>query len=436
VPFRGFVDSFRTVISPAVGEAGQGSSLSRLASLDLIRGVAILGMLWVNLPWHAGDSMSHIEAPTVSNLALWLGQYLFVSDKMQPIFALLFGAGTALQFERAEARGALYEAAFVRRMAVLLGIGIAHAYLVWPGDILTTYSIAGVLIYRCRRWSFGRLIAVGLAIKGVDLIFQQWPEAYYATLDRALFAWWFEPGEPPMTGVEAYAGSYGDLLRWNAWRNQTIQWTALPYFRLWGSCGPMLIGMALIRTPLLRGGASTGAYLRTAGLAAAVGLPPMLYGMLGKIGANEVAGPAFGFSRSLPLTTLAFAAGSFVLAGAYVALMTALSKRAPRSLGAVSAVGRTALTNYLAHSVICLAVFHGAGVVWNSWDQTRQFGLVVLIWVLELTASPAWLRRYPMGPVERAWRTLAGTERLGMGRTGTGRTGANRTGRANQELRP
>lgn len=384
----------------------------RLASLDLIRGFAILGMLWVNVPWHIGDSMSRVDPPTASNLAIWLGQYLLVSDKMQPIFAMLFGAGIALQFERAERRGTPYEPIFRRRMAWLFAIGVAHAYLIWPGDILITYSLCGVLIYRFRDWSFRRLVLVGAAIKGVNLVFLQWPDAYDATLYRLLFAWWFDAGPEPMSGVEAYAGSYRDLLRWNAWRNQTIQWTAMPYFRFWGSCGPMLIGMALIRLPLLRSDCSPRLCLRFAAIAAAIGLPPMLYGLLGKIGHNETVGPALGFTRELPLSTPAFAAGSFFVALVYLALAAAFAQRTTLLGSSLAAVGRTALTNYIAQSVICLLLLR-AGVTWNTWDQSEQLRLTAVLWVVEPLASLAWLRVYSQGPLEWAWRRLAGSPASG-----------------------
>lgn len=95
------------------------------------------------------------------------------------------------------------------------------------------------------------------------------------------------------------------------------------------------------------------------------------------------------------------------LALAHVAALVAQSQRPARWMQPVSAVGRTALTNYLAHSLICFAIFHLAKEPWNTWDQTQQFQLVVLVWTAELALSVAWLQRYPMGPLEWSWRRLA-----------------------------
>ncbi len=99
---------------------------TRLRYLDFLRGVAVLGMLVANIPWHAGDSMSRVHDPDTLSVAAWLIQYLLFDQRFLPIFCMLFGAGVLLIAERSESAQA-FRVRHLRRMAALLLIGIAHA---------------------------------------------------------------------------------------------------------------------------------------------------------------------------------------------------------------------------------------------------------------------------------------------------------------------
>lgn len=383
------------------------ASRARIRELDFIRGLAILGMLIPNIPWHAGDSMSRVTTADVTSVGAWLLQYVVFDQRFHPLFCMLFGAGVLLLADRREEKG--FAPYFLIRMGLLLVIGIAHAYILWPGDILITYAMCAPILLVLRKSNAGVLIAIAVVLKSVHLVFGEWPGVYSATIERVLFSWWVDIGPAPSTIGEAYAGSYADLFAYNAWRNQFLQWTALPYFRMWNALAFMLTGMALFKIGILQGARSERTYRRIAAGALLVGGPLVFYGVLARIGINETVGPYLGIVADLPLRNLTFAVGcaatSFaVLAGAHLAYRR-IGKGAAE---AVERVGRMALTNYVMHSALFLVVFHFAELLpFDTLDHDAMLALVVLTWGLQLLTSWLWLSRFRQGPLEAAWRSAS-----------------------------
>lgn len=379
----------------------------RIRSLDFLRGAAILGMLVANIPWHAGDSMSRVIDPDATSVAAWLSQYLFFDQRFMPIFGMLFGASALLLASKWEGRPG-FSSYFLKRMFLLFAIGVAHAYLLWPGDILITYAVCAPFLLLSLNHSAVRLIAYGIILKCISLCINQWPQLYEMTFERALFSWWVDYGSAPSSIVEAYAGSYADLFQYNAWRNQFIQWTGLPYFRVWNALGFMLIGMGLFKLGILQGLRSAKFYMRMIMFAVILGAPLVLYGVLARIGANATVGPYVGFTGELPLSGLTFLLGcavsSFAVLGAAHLFFRSNSGLLTT---AIERVGRMALTNYLLHSVIFLTIFHGLKLLpFDSLDHDALFALVVATWAFQLAFSSVWLAIFRQGPVEALWRSL------------------------------
>lgn len=402
----------------ASGGAGEGrvSTGGRIRSLDFLRGVAILGMLIPNIPWHAGDSMSRVYEADFTSTAAWLNQYLLFDQRFLPIFCMLFGAGVLLLTTSRPDNPALRRY-FGVRMSLLLLIGIAHAYILWPGDILITYAFCAPFLFLGRNLRVPTLLVLGLLLKSVNVVFAEWPGVYDATIHRVLFAWWVDYGDAPSTIVQAYAGSYAELFRYNEWRNQFLQWTALPYFRMWNALGLMFVGMAFFRLGILQGTAPRRS-IRRFGLASfAVGAPLIVYGVVARVGFNPTVGPYLGFTADLPLPNLTFSIGC--LLGSFAVLAGALELHDRFQNGAVEAVervGRMALTNYLMHSAVFLAVFHGAKLFpFDALDHDVMLAMVVVMWTFQLAFSWFWLGRFRQGPIEGVWRqvstTLSGARR-------------------------
>lgn len=381
----------------------------RITSLDFIRGIAVLGMLVANIPWHVGNSMSRVIEADVFSVLGWLSQYLIFDQRFMPLFAMLFGASILL-LAKGDGRTPQFSAYFLRRMGLLLLLGIAHAYILWPGDILITYAVCGPILLLFFRSPIWLLFTTGVFLKVIDLSFGEWPQLYSQTIGRVLFSWWVDYGDAPSSITAAYAGTYSDLFAYNAWRNQFIQWTALPYFRIWNALGFMLIGMALFRLGILQGGRSRAFYRKLALVSVVLGLPLMLYGVLARVGINESVGPFLGFTTELPLRNITFRSGcavlSFTVLGGLHLVYPFISRLATNW---IEPVGRMALTNYVSHSLFFLILFHGVTpATFDTLDHDDMFLLVLLVWVVQLVGSRIWLSRFRQGPLEALWRKMTG----------------------------
>jgi uncharacterized protein len=139
-------------------QVGRVSAADRIELLDVLRGFALSGVLLANMTWFTGTRFMPPEVLAERPLALIdgileYGLRFFVRDKFITIFAFLFGLGVAMQLLRAEESGTRVERVYVRRMFALLAIGVAHAMLLWEGDILVPYALTGPLPTEAtRKW--------------------------------------------------------------------------------------------------------------------------------------------------------------------------------------------------------------------------------------------------------------------------------------------
>lgn len=135
----------------------------RIPALDAARGVALLGILLVNvqlffLPF--GHLLEMKPPATIGDAAAWWFVRIFCEGKFFPLFSMLFGMGLVLQLDRARAAGRPFTAAYLRRLILLALFGIAHIILLWAGDILLVYSVAGLILLLCARLSARTLLIV------------------------------------------------------------------------------------------------------------------------------------------------------------------------------------------------------------------------------------------------------------------------------------
>src|SRR4051794_18900516 len=160
--------STSAVARPGPVEAGE-----RVTSVDVLRGVAVLGILAMNavsFAWPDDVYSNPIRDPDAGGLdvALWAINRAAFDTKMMTLFSMLFGAGLVLMSDRAEGKGVGIARVYYRRLGWLLAIGLVHAYLIWGGDILVEYAACGFLLYPFRKLRPRTLIAVGL---GLNLLF-------------------------------------------------------------------------------------------------------------------------------------------------------------------------------------------------------------------------------------------------------------------------
>ena len=381
----------------------------RIASLDLIRGVAVLGILAANVIGYGQPFSAYmwpggfLTPPHPADEALWLVQFVLIDGKLRGLFSLLFGAGMMLFMEKAWARG---QSRWLqaRRLGWLALFGLAHHYLLWSGDILVLYAVCGLLALGCLRWSARMQLTAGLG----GYLFGA---ALYALgyggplLDPAGSAMPDPPAE--MLADEAVeqpimqAGSYADLL------SHVLAEHALD--PLWGALAslletfPMLlIGMAVYRLGLF-GGTIPVVRLRRWGWGAlgAGGVLSLSLGWWTVRTGLDFGTTMAAFLGLSPVPRLAMTMG-------LACLLVLWARRAQGWLAdRLSAAGRMAFSNYIGSSLVMVLLFHPwAGGLWGELTRLELYLAMVLGWALMLGWSQPWLARFRMGPLEWLWRCL------------------------------
>lgn len=408
---------------------------NRIDTIDILRGIALLGILVINagmfgLPQIAISNPQLVGYDSGADLAVWAISRVYFFQKFMAIFAMLFGAGLILMYQRAEDSGRVMGKTYYRRLRWLLVFGLIHAYLIWWGDILFHYAVSGMLLYPLRRWSPRRLIILGIIVFFVGSLFffglglfLDFCRATAAEGEAAIAA-----GEQPtelqqsMIGVweniqdgllpsqekiakeiELYRGNYLQIISGAAPAVVSLQTFIFLFYIIWRVTGCMLVGMGLMKLGVLAGRSSPHAY-RIAMIAGyAVGLP-----LIGYITYRMIAG-GFDFKYMLGFYTLYDHIGIIFITAGHIGLfmlicqsniLTALKKR-------LAAVGRMAFSNYLMHSVIMAFIFYGYGM--GQYARIGYFGLMGIvagIWIIQLYLSPWWLSRFRFGPLEWVWRSL------------------------------
>ncbi len=387
---------------------------ARIASLDVLRGFALLGILVMNIQIFSMPVAAY-QNPTAwgdfsgINLGAWTFSHLFFAQKFVTLFSILFGAGICLFSDRIEARGGQPGVWHYRRMGWLLVFGLAHAYLLWAGDILVPYAVCGCLVYLLRRRRPRTLLVVGLAslvvmslltaLVGSALLSPELP----AEVSSKIAQEWAPDASDLDAEIAAYRGGWSEQQPLRTEHALGVQLGALPLFMLWFCGGLMLIGMALYKWGVLSAAKDDRFYERLAVIGLLSGSALVLIGMAWN------ASGGWAWERSMFFGTLFNSWGCIPMALAYLAMVMLVVRRGqlPGLQARLAAVGRMAFTNYLLQTVLCTTIFYGHGFgLFASVERYQQLLIVFAVWALQLWLSPIWLRRYSHGPLERLWRTL------------------------------
>jgi uncharacterized protein len=394
----------------------------RIASLDLVRGVAVMGILAMNIvafamPFQAYMNPLAFGAEGPADMASWAFNFVFVDGKMRGLFSFLFGASMLLVIERAEAAGRSGASIHFRRMLWLLAFGLVHFYLIWFGDILAGYAQVGMIAYLFHRLSTRALVRWGIALLVVQtIVFSGLAgSTYYLQSQAAL------PGAPAevlsqwqglqaQLGVPAaealtqklalFTGPYDAVI--GARLEEPLEpfvgtlmfgWETLAYF---------LFGMAALRNGFLRGEWADERYRRAALIGFGIGIPA--YAALGWIVYSG------GFDLPLMLATVMAGTVPFrpLMVIAIAALVILLARRGGALVDRIAAAGRAAFTNYLGTSILMTGLFYGWGLgLYGSLGRAELWLVVLAMWGLMLLWSKPWLERFRYGPFEWLWRSLA-----------------------------
>lgn len=413
----------------------------RIATIDVVRGVALMGILLMNISSFSGPLEMYTNPLIVGNhrtdnLIAWVIRWVFFEGKMRAMFSMLFGAGVILLTERAERRGSKNAAdIFLRRNMWLVLFGAVHCYLIWLGDILFWYGLSALLfLYPCRKVRPRNLFIAGLIV----LVLGMCSDAYQAidgnrTRNAGLAAQALVSSGKKLTtdqqdalkkwndtldkrkkdhdeDLKAMRGSYLDQLKLRAEYAPKIEAYYYYMFGFTDVLGMMLIGMGLYRMGFLTGAMSYKVYGRTIAAGFLLSIPLNGFEAWGMIRDNFQPESNWWMLYQLGRITGAIANVALVVVVAKAGILPWLARR-------IAAVGQTALSNYLFTSISCSLLFNGFGLgFYGKLEYFQLYGIVLCVWILNLTLSPIWLRYFQFGPMEWVWRSLTYWKRQPMKR--------------------
>lgn len=380
-----------------------GNGSERIVALDAIRGVAVMGILCLNIivfamPQAAASNPRAYGLHTPIDLWVWIVDFVALDGRMRGLFSLLFGASMLLIIDRAGPRGA---AVHFRRMAALLAFGLIHAVLIWHGDILVLYAATGTLAFVFHDQRPRTLLLIGLASLTINaLVMASMPLAVLAgPAASAGFAPYFTPDAADIAAELAlYRGGYGGIVADNL--RELGRMLGSMWFIGTETLGYMLLGMAAYRGGMLTGQWRRRSYAAWAVAALTIGAALhalVAWWMIGR-----------GFDLLAVATGMTLLPVRVPMVLGYVALILLLISPGGPITRRVAAAGRMAFTNYLATSVVMCLVFYGYGLgLFGHVSRATAYLFVFCMWAAMLLWSKPWLDRFAYGPLEWAWRSLA-----------------------------
>lgn len=373
-------------------EAANSTPAQRLISMDAMRGCAIFGIFMVNIqfmamPFEWAADPHYSEGPDVW---AWAATRTLFEQNFVAIFSMLFGAGLILQMNSAESKGVSFAPLYLRRLAVLMLMGLLHGTLLFEGDILLLYSAVGLVLFLCRKLKANKLLIIGciplfIAVLGAFLLDGIDMQSSDEEAQEQLRV------HTDGTIAELLAQRSIGFAFWMIFSSLWFNWRVLSM---------LFLGAALMKLGFFEE-RRAGWHKRAALLGLSFGLG--LEALTTWAAWSDLSGLLSGLTASLhELSSLGLALG-------YMGVIALLvhSGSLERLIKAVSAVGRLSLSNYILQSVVANLLFTFIGLAWFG-ERTRWelMGIVCTIYAAQLGLSVLWLRSFRMGPLEWAWRAV------------------------------
>jgi len=418
----------------------------RIHALDTTRGFAVLGILIMNI-WSFAGPQAFYDYPLLvadwsgAPVQTWAVMHTLFEGSQRALFSMLFGAGMLLMVNRLDesAPGASSARLYYRRLFFLMLFGLFDMFvLLWPADIIFIYGLCGLVLYPLRRCRPVTLVMIALAVFAAQASLRalDWQEGIQLQQEFGLSAE-VALENPPIAEVDDAStearearrkdyesrenrahpvmdekmaeqirllgsGDFGEFVKDKLFTSLLLLIVVGLKSMVLDSLGAMLIGMALLRAGILQMRASTRTYLVMTVVAYGIGLPLAFWETTALIAAD------FDFvlkGRNLIHYDLRRMAVGIGHLGAILLFCRAYSNSwlATR----LAAVGRMALTNYLAQSVLCGLLFYTVGFgLYGQFTGYYLYLVVAGVWIVQIVFSNWWLARYRFGPAEWLWKSL------------------------------
>jgi len=398
--------------------AGPVSERERIREIDVLRGVALLGVLLMNFVAFAGSEMAtkaQLDALPTAGIDWWAleATRLFVGDKANTTFATLFGLGFYIQMKRGEGKPG-FEARYRRRLFWLLVFGWLNMTFLWVWDILNLYALAGFFLLLTRRWSTRTLVIFGTSCALYSDQLQEWlakifaipiPSSEYLSTEAAVL----------QRQATAISGTYWENVQsfwqvtWGEWLVGGLMFAWIIY-----ALGRFALGAAIGRSGILDDVPRFVPLLRRV---ATIAIPAgIALGLLIRLVMRDIIVlPGDVENWKLFMKSLRSPAALILAAGYCSGIVVALQAGwGQRIFGPFGAVGRMALTNYLAQGFLYAFVLFGAGPGLGLAGRIGSTAVVLTclaFFAFQIVFSHWWLTRYRFGPMECMWRALTYGER-------------------------
>lgn len=375
-------------------------SKERVATLDILRGFSLLGILLVNMFGF------YLPMPHIADLSNWFSEAqdiiwqqlldIYVQSSFYPLFSMLFGYGLAMQFLKAKETGASFYRFAPKRMIILFIVGMLHAVLIWWGDILATYAFCGIFLIALMRLRAKWLLIIAVVVNGLY-------HAFILSLYKAggMFDTTTDSLSVDIVAIQSSIEAYGVGSWMDAFSQRLVDlsiqlspfmwisslFTILPY---------MLIGAALGKWRLIEGAKDK---LVTWLVLAVLGIGIGIYMKSLPIAGAQTFGNEY----------LQVYIGGPMLALGYIAVVTLLTQLPviAKILSPVAKAGRMSMTLYIMQSIVCTVLFYNWGFgLFGKVDVQMGVFIALAIYVCQLVIAELYFTKFKQGPLEAAMKRL------------------------------
>ncbi|MBD2701587.1 DUF418 domain-containing protein [Spirosoma sp. BT702] len=445
------------VISPETGTTSVGqpwshpvSQIERIKTIDIVRGVALLGILLMNIPlFGLALQLEHepLLRPGSTDYSVFAVMTILFEGKMRALFSMLFGAGMLIFTSRKEEVNGGSAADFLyRRLLWMVLFGVIHEYVfLWVGDILFDYAICGLFLFPFRNLKPRQLLLCALICLSINVIkrerqqldFRSKYENYQqaVTLEKAhkkltdeqkkdKEAWdkIVKASKPNRKEVAEFnqkmRAGYGTIYKTLESENIRFHSTYL-YLGLWDMLSMMFLGMALFKWGFFSNKLPSRTYWLTLLGGYGIGLPLSALGMY--LMQQRMIDPVQ-YTGQWVTPTLGYDLQRALVGIGHTSLLILIYRSGvvPRLMKALENVGQMAFSNYVLQTICCTLFFNGYGLgYFGKLEFYQLYYVVAVVWTINLVFSTIWLQIYRFGPLEWVWRSLTYWQRQPIRRTAT-----------------